>query len=117
MEENKLQKELFKSIMRVNKAMGKRHSALGDLPQGTFVLLHTILENGHQLEFITDEEMIGMTVSDLSEILLVSRPAISRMINELEKMGEQYIKELIRILNKLHTVVYELANDERLERN
>ena len=45
MEENKLQKELFKSIMRVNKAMGKRHSALGDLPQGTFVLLHTILEN------------------------------------------------------------------------
>ena len=44
--------------------MGKRHSALGDLPQGTFVLLHTILENGHQLEFITDEEMIGMTVSD-----------------------------------------------------
>ena len=162
MEENKLQKELFKSIMRVNKAMGKRHSALGDLPQGTFVLLHTILENGHQLEFITDEEMIGMTVSDLSEILLVSRPAISRMINELErkgfiqrvstcsdrrlvyvciaplgkealqaawhrayeglnalieKMGEQEIKELIRILNKLHTVVYELANDERLERN
>ena len=46
MEENKLQKELFKSIMRVNKAMGKRHSALGDLPQGTFVLLHTILEIG-----------------------------------------------------------------------
>mgnify|MGYP003286115213 CR=1 FL=1 len=163
MEEVNLQKELFQSIMRVNKAMSKRHSALGDLPQGTFVLLHTIIENGKKLDFVENGNQIGMTVSDLSEILKVSRPAISRMINELErkgfiervstrsdrrlvyvciaplgkealkhaweranaglngvidKMGVHDIKELIRILNKLHEVVYELSNDcESIERN
>lgn len=153
MEDDKLQKELFQSILRIKKAMG-RPSALGSMPQGTFVVLHAILENGSKLDFIDDEELIGMTVSDLSNVLQVSRPAISRTINELEnkgfvkrvstrsdrrlvyvciaplgeevlrtawqraneglkavveKMGEPDIRELIRILNKLHTVVYDLS--------
>lgn len=154
MEEDKLQKELFQSILRIKKAMG-RPSVLGKLPQGTFVVLHAILENGSKLDFIDDEDLIGITVSDLSNVLQVSRPAISRTINELEnkgfvkrvstrsdrrlvyvciaplgedvlhtawqrtneglktvieKMGEQDIHELIRILDKLHNVVYDLAN-------
>lgn len=153
MEDDKLQKELFQSILRIKKAMG-RPSALGSMPQGTFVVLHAILEHGSKLDFIDDEELIGMTVSDLSNVLQVSRPAISRTINELEnkgfvkrvstrsdrrlvyvciaplgeevlrtawqraneglkavveKMGEPDIRELIRILNKLHTVVYDLS--------
>lgn len=153
MEDDKLQKELFQSILRIKKAMG-RPSALGSMPQGTFVVLHAILENGSKLDFIDDEELMGMTVSDLSNVLQVSRPAISRTINELEnkgfvkrvstrsdrrlvyvciaplgeevlrtawqraneglkavveKMGEPDIRELIRILNKLHTVVYDLS--------
>lgn len=154
MEENKLQKELFQSILRIKKAMS-RPLALGELPKGTFIVLHAILENGNKLDFIEDEDLIGITVSDLSDILKVSRPAISRTINELEdkgfvkrvstrsdrrlvyvciaplgeevlqtawqraneglnavieQVGEQDIRELIRILDKLHSVVYDIAN-------
>ena len=154
MEEDKLQKELFQSILRIKKVMS-RPLALGKLPKGTFVVLHAILEHGSRLDFIDDEELIGMTVSDLSDILQVSKPAISRTINELESkgfvkrvstrsdrrlvyvcidplgeealhtawkraneglnavikgMGESDIKELIRILDKLHRVVDDLAD-------
>lgn len=154
MEENKLQRELFQSILRIKKAMS-RPLALGSLPKGTFVVLHAILENGSKLDFVYEEELVGITVSDLSDILKVSRPAISRTINELEnkgfvkrvstrsdrrlvyvciaplgkdalhtawqraneglnavieQVGEQDIRELIRILDKLHNVVYDLAN-------
>lgn len=154
MEENKLQRELFQSILRIKKAMS-RPLALGSLPKGTFVVLHAILENGSKLDFVDEEELVGITVSYLSDILKVSRPAISRTINELEnkgfvkrvstrsdrrlvyvciaplgkdalhtawqraneglnavieQVGEQDIRELIRILDKLHNVVYDLAN-------
>lgn len=154
MEENKLQRELFQSILRIKKAMS-RPLALGSLPKGTFVVLYAILENGKKLDFVHDEKLVGITVSDLSDILQVSRPAISRTINELEnkgfvkrvstksdrrlvyvciapsgeaalhtawkraneglnavieQMGEQDVRELIRILDKLHSVVYDISN-------
>ena len=53
MEEDKLQKELLQSILRIKKTMGKP-LALGNLPKGTFVVLHAILENGSKLDFIND---------------------------------------------------------------
>lgn len=78
-----IQSELFQVIFRLKYVLRKSYVA-GELHPGAFHLLHLIEKNEKKLE-ISDKEEYGTSITLLSEKMHVSKPAVSRMVKELEK--------------------------------
>lgn len=83
MNELEIQSELFQVILRLKHALRKPYVA-GELYPGAFHLLHLIDKNEKQLEAAGKVEQ-GTSITLLSEKMHVSKPAVSRMVKELEK--------------------------------
>lgn len=81
--DKKLKEALFKQIFLMKKLMN-HVSFENNLPRGTFYLLYTIYKRGKTID---GQPYIGISVSDLSKHLIVSKPAISKTLGELEKKG------------------------------
>lgn len=81
--DKELKEALFRQIFLMKK-LTHHTSFENDLPRGTFYLLYTIYKWGKSIE---NSSYIGITVSDLSKHLIVSKPAISKTLSELEKKG------------------------------
>ena len=58
-------------------------SALGGVSRGEYFTLHMI----HHLTESADESESGTKITDLSRAVQMSRPAVSQMLNSLEKKG------------------------------
>ena len=82
-----LEKRFFNELRRIRhlNMSGLTHNHA--VPQGAFFMLHTIDEKGELYTLDGVEPFKGITVSELSEVLNVSKPAVSRMVNDLENKG------------------------------
>jgi DNA-binding MarR family transcriptional regulator len=58
-------------------------AALGGVSRGEYITLHTIY---HLMES-ADESESGTKITDLSKAVQMSKPAVSQMLNSLEKKG------------------------------
>ncbi len=78
-----LEKKLFEAIMN---AVQNFHQTqcFGPLRKSSYVTLMIIRESSNML---TETGEQGATLSYLSDILCVSRPAVTRMVNMLEEQG------------------------------
>lgn len=83
MELQEQERKLFKAIMN---AVQNFHQTqcFGPLRKSSYVTLTIIRESSNMLAEAGDQ---GVTLSYLSDLLCVSRPAVTRMVNMLEEQG------------------------------
>lgn len=86
------EKELFLALKKIRHVTLSKTSINGQIPQGSFYMLHSIESKGKIYELEGKEPFKGITVSELSDILKVSKPAVSRMVTDLENKG--YIQRI-----------------------
>lgn len=86
------EKELFLALKRIRHVTLSKSPNSGQIPQGSFYMLHSIEGKGKIYELEGEDSFKGITVSELSDILKVSKPAVSRMVSDLENKG--YIRRI-----------------------
>lgn len=76
-------RELMDSFLQFKKQLARIHHS-GPLPHGEFVLMRALEEHGIRAEK-GELRSPGLKISQLSECLHVTRPAISQMVGHLEE--------------------------------